>query len=186
MKKTTRKILSVMLTFMLVFVLAVPAGAATIEWEGLDGSYNVAIVTKTSDWYYVYKPIDDATIARHNRGAESMVTWPVGNTASYAVVINVVGYGLKIDQALEAEGLTRYVDGDPLEEDEGYYVIPAGVLTGTYSFGYEITVYDISWRVDINAPRPGTGLTSRAFGDQSGSTSAVPSHITAAKLIPMP
>lgn len=166
--------------------MVMPASAASIGWTAPDGTYNIARVTKTSDWYYVYKPIDDATIARHTYGTESLITWPVGNTATYDVTIGVVGYGIKIEQALAAEGLTDKITGAAVPNDKGYFVIDVGVPSGSYSYGYEITVYDISWSVLLDVPQYGAGLYAIPVGDQSGTTDAVPASITAAKLIPIP
>ncbi len=91
---------------------------------------------------------------------------------------------LQVNQALEAENLTTCVTGAQVSNDQGFYVIPEGVPSGTYSFGYEITVYDISWRVDLDAPQPIPLTYAVSTGSLSGTKDAVPSHITAAKLIP--
>lgn len=180
----SKRMFSLVLVTLLLCTMVMPASAATYGWTDADGTYNVAIVTKTSDWYYVYKPITDATIARHAVGTPSLVTWPVGNTASYLVTLKAAGYTLQVGEALKEEGLTTYVAGASVKDDEGYYTIPAGVPSGTYSYGYEITVYDISWRVDLDVPQPATGILALSVGEQSGTASAVPSSITAAKLIP--
>lgn len=184
MKKRNRRILTSVICLLMLCTMALPVSAATVEWTDADGIYNVATVNKTSNWYYYYKPIVDATIARHTSGTQSLITWPAGNNASYMVVIRAGAYTDKVDLALAKEGLTKQVVGAALTNDEGYYVIPAGVPSGTYSYGYEIIVYDISWRVDLDAPQPGGIAYAATSGDLSGTATAVPASITAAKLIP--
>lgn len=185
MNKSKRRMISLALALLLMLCnMAMPASAARVGWTDPDGTYNVAIVTKTSNWYYHYKEITDATIARHTYGTQSLITWPVGNTASYSVSISAGLYTSKVKEALILEGLTECVMGAAVQGDKGYYVIDVGVPTGTYSYGYEITVYDISWRVDLDAPQSGTIGYAASAGSLSGAEDAVPSYITGAKLIP--
>lgn len=185
MNKSKRRMISLTLVLLLMLCnMAIPASAAKVEWTDPDGTYNVAVVTKTSNWYYHYKEITDATIARHTFGTESLITWPVGNTASYSVSISAGLYTSKVKEALILEGLTVCVLGATVPEDKGYFVVDVGVPTGTYSYGYEITVYDISWRVDLDAPQSGTIGYAASTGSLSGAENAVPSYITGAKLIP--
>lgn len=185
MNKSKRRIISIILALLLMLCnMAMPASAATVGWTDPDGTYNVAIVNKTSEWYYKYKKITDATIARHTYGTQDLITWPKGSFASYMVTITAGLYTDKVEQALAAEGLTTIVVGAPRANDEGFDIVPAGVPTGTYSYGYEITVYDISWRVDLDAPQPGGSLYAAPAGNQSGTVDAVPESITIIKLIP--
>lgn len=191
MNKSKRRMISLALALLLMFCnMAMPASAASVDWTDSDGTYNVAIVTKTSDWYYVYLPIEDATIARHTYGTESLVTWPKGNNASYTVYLQVSGfvYREKVNQALENEGLVLSVTGKTISDDKGFDYVPEDAHDGTYSFGYEIKVYDISWRLDLDTVQPGTGIGTYAgvsVGDQSGTVDAVPESITEVKLIPI-
>lgn len=186
MKKSTKRFLSFALVFLLMLsTMVMPALAATVEWTDPDGTHNYASVTKRSNWYYVYRQINDATVVRHTVGTRELITWPVGNAATYRVQINVSAYGAKVHQALAAEGLTTLVAGAPVPDDEGYYVIPANVPAGTYSFGYEIKVYDISWAVVLNSVPFGPNGYALPTGNQSGTVDAVPEYITAAKLIPV-
>ena len=180
----SKKWFCLVLVTLLLCTMVMPASAASVGWTDPDGTYNVAIVTKISDWYYVYKPIVDATIARHTVGTPSLVTWPVGNTASHGVIINAGVYKNKVEQALMAEGLTTIIHGAARVNDEGFDVVPASAPTGTYSFGYEITAYDISWRVDLDAPQSGGIIYAVPAENQSGTVDAVPESITAIKLIP--
>lgn len=186
MKKSTKRFLSSVLVFLVMLsTMVMSVSAATVEWTNSDGTYNYATVTKTSDWYYVYKEIEGATIVRHAVGTGELITWPVGNTATYRVQINVSAYGARVNQALAAEGLTEQVDGEAVENDEGYYIVPENVPAGTYSFGYEIKVYDISWSVVLNCVQFGPTGYALPTGNQSGTVDAVPEYITEAKLIPV-
>ncbi len=190
MKTRKRKMMALVICVLMLSTMVLPATAATVYWTDLDGTYNSATVEITSDWYYVYLPIDSATLARHTVGNRELITWPVGNSATYSVELNVSGavYKTKVEEALEAEGLMKSITGPQIDTDvdEGYYEIPAGLPTGTYTYGYEVTVYDISWNVDLDMYQPiVSAYAAVTIGDQSGTVDAVPYSCTEAKLIPV-
>lgn len=191
MNKTVRKVLSITLMLILLFTLALPASATTtIEWTGANGSYNSLSISKVSAAYYVYQPIKDATIANHVYGTQNVVTWPTGYCATYTLEEddfpdNTFLYKIHLDEAFTGEGLVYSVSSNVPSFD--YYVVPAGLPDGKYSYGTEITTYDISLRISLNAIPP--EIAGRAVTPDnyiSGTVYAVPTSCTAAKLITIP
>lgn len=183
MKKATRRILAFTLALTLMLALAGTASAATVTWISLNRMYS-ATVSKTGDWYYVYKPLEGATIARHVQGADSLITWPTGSVASYSVSFGTGNsvYENKLKDAAEAEGLVLEIASEPLGYD--YYVVPAALISGEYSVGIEITAYDVEWSVIAGQGNVAQSVYATLPENKEGTLSGVPAGSTIPKLIP--
>lgn len=183
MKKVTRRILAFALALTLMLALAGTASAATVTWISLNRMYS-ATVSKTGDWYYIYRRLSGATRGRHVQGTDTLITWPTGSVASYSVSFGVGNsvYESKLEDAAEAEGLVLGVSSAPLNYD--YYVIPAALLSGEYSFGIEITVYDVEWSVTAGQGNVVQSVNAILTESEEGTLGGVPASCTLPKLIP--
>lgn len=188
-KKVTRRILAFTLALTLMLALASTASATTVYWTSTDGTSNQATVKKVGDWYYVYQPITDATICRHEAGTASLVTWPTGYYASYKVSwpASAKLYQVYLNKALTGEGLSLTAQTTAPEDD--FYVIKAEVPTGTYSYGTEIKAYDANWSVVLGSSQAPVNSVQEAYAlagtAASGTLRGAVSHKTANKLIPV-
>ena len=185
MKITIRRFFAFMLALSLMLAIAGTASAATVTWMTTGNKINSATVTKTSDWYYVYKPITGATIARHELGTSNLITWPTGYSAGYAVEFETDSYiyAEYLEEAARLEGLVTSVACEPPTFD--YYVVPANLPEGMYSYGIEVTVYDVNWSVILGQSSVMPIADFGPIENQYGSLAGMPASCTPAKLIPV-
>ena len=181
--KKSRRILSFVLITVLFVSMAIPSSAASYEWTE-NGVTNRATVTKQGNAYVIKVPIKDATVVQHVYGQQEVISWPAGYRVEYgAVSFTSVSslYGLQLNLAARREGLVvdKMYSNIPTFD---YYVLSADLPTGTYSFGSEITVYDVSWSVALDVPGALRALVLPE-SPMSGTLEAVPVSMTAVKLI---
>ena len=180
--KKSRRILSFVLITVLFVSMAIPSSAASYEWTE-NGVTNRATVTKQGNAYVIKVPIKDASVVNHVYGQREVISWPAGYRVEYSANFSQVSslYGLQLNLAAQREGLVTSMMYSNIPSFD-YYVLPADLPTGTYSFGSEITVYDVSWSVALDVPGALRALVLPE-SPMSGTLEAVPVSMTAVKLI---
>lgn len=162
MKKTSRRVLSLVLVLVLMLSLATVASAAVVSWSDNEGGKTLSlIITEVS---FVAKMVDSPKKHRHTMGSETIIS----NYGNFSATLNAnrsgTLYPSRLLQAYAIDGIrnTYTVSGTftgllsvPADDPAGYYTLAVlfDTKSGNWSVSSPMTLTPNSVAVNaISAP----------------------------------